>query len=241
MSGIATLRDLPHHPSSDELEGGARRDLDRIHAPHSRVDNVPFVVRHDPVYEAIKRTIDVVLSVAIGAVFLLALPVIAMVIKLDSPGPIFYRQTRVGKDGKLFTIWKLRSMRSDAEKDGAVWATANDDRVTRVGRFMRKTRIDELPQMWNVLRGEMSMVGPRPERPEFVAILESQIPNYLERHQVKPGVTGWAQVCYHYTDSVEETRQKLDYDLQYIDNRNLRLDIAILLRTFRVVVSRNGW
>lgn len=240
MSGIATLRDLPHHPSSDELEVGERRDLDRNHAPHSLAENVPFVVRHDPVWEAIKRTIDVVLSVAIGAVFLLALPVIAIVIKLDSPGPIFYRQTRVGKDGKLFTIWKLRSMRSDAEKDGAVWATANDDRVTRVGRFMRKTRIDELPQMWNVLRGEMSMVGPRPERPEFVALLTEEIPNYTARLAVKPGVTGLAQVRHSYAGSIEDARIKHELDLEYIQLASFGLDLSVLLATIGVLLRLRG-
>ena len=164
----------------------------------------------------------------------------ALAVKLESPGPIIYSQTRVGHFGKTFLVYKFRSMRSDAEKDGAVWAQKGDPRVTRVGRYIRKTRIDELPQLWNVLKGEMSLIGPRPERPEFVSELEKEIPFYSLRHAVKPGVTGWAQVCYPYGSSVDDARRKLEYDLYYAKNISILLDIRILLKTIGVVLFPKG-
>ena len=165
----------------------------------------------------------------------------ALMIKLDSPGPILYRQERVGLGGKGFMCIKFRSMRTDAEKDGvARWASKNDSRITRVGAFIRKTRIDELPQLFSVLRGEMSMVGPRPERPSFVAQLREQIPYYDLRHTVKPGLTGWAQVRYAYGASLEDARKKHQFDLYYVKNNSLLLDLQVLIETVSVVLFREG-
>jgi exopolysaccharide biosynthesis polyprenyl glycosylphosphotransferase len=181
--------------------------------------------------ELFKRGLDIALA-SIG--LLLALPVmlvVAALVKLTSPGPIFYAQTRVGRYGRNFNIYKFRSMRTDAERHGAVWATAGDSRVTPVGTLLRKTRLDELPQLWNILNGDMSFVGPRPERPEFVQDLRKQIPYYDLRHLVPPGLTGWAQVRYRYGASVEDARQKLAYDLFYVRRYSVFFDLAICLRT----------
>ena len=162
--------------------------------------------------------------------------IVAIAIKLESKGPIFYFQERVGLHGKTFKIIKFRSMRTDAESKGAVWALENDPRVTSTGRLIRKLRIDEIPQFINILAGEMSMIGPRPERPEFVCQLEQKIPFYSERHLVKPGLTGWAQVCYPYGASFEDAKEKHQYDLYYIKNQSPLLDTIILFDTFRVVL-----
>jgi exopolysaccharide biosynthesis polyprenyl glycosylphosphotransferase len=163
-----------------------------------------------------------------------------LAVALDSRGPVFYRQERVGRGGRVFGLWKFRSMRVDAEANGAVWAKQNDDRVTRVGRFIRKTRMDELPQLINVLQGDMSFVGPRPERPVFVTQLKEQIPFYGLREAVKPGITGWAQIRYPYGASVEDARNKLELDLYYIKNGSLFLDLAILFHTVRHVLMGRG-
>jgi exopolysaccharide biosynthesis polyprenyl glycosylphosphotransferase len=175
---------------------------------------------------------------------LLASPVMllaAVAIRLDSRGPVLYKQERVGMGGETFMCIKFRSMRTDAEKDGvARWATKNDSRITRVGAFMRKTRIDELPQLFSVLKGEMSMVGPRPERPSFVAQLKEQIPFYDLRHTVKPGLTGWAQVRYAYGASIEDARKKHQFDLYYVKNNSLLLDLQVLIETVSVVLFREG-
>ncbi|WP_119154029.1 TIGR03013 family XrtA/PEP-CTERM system glycosyltransferase [Caldimonas tepidiphila] len=191
--------------------------------------------------QAAKRAFDIVSS---ATLLLLAAPVMlltALAIRLDSPGPVIYRQERVGLGGRSFMCLKFRSMRTDAEKDGvARWATQGDTRVTRVGAFIRKSRIDELPQLFSVLRGEMSMVGPRPERPAFVEQLREQIPFYDVRHSVKPGVTGWAQVRYSYGASVEDARQKHQYDLYYVKNNSLFLDLLVLIETVSVVLFREG-
>ncbi len=191
--------------------------------------------------QMLKRAFDVLTS---SFLLLLASPVMALAaiaIKLDSRGPLIYRQERVGLGGHSFMCLKFRSMRTDAEKDGvAVWATKNDSRVTRVGAFIRKTRIDELPQLISVLKGEMSMVGPRPERPTFVAQLKEQIPYYDIRHSVKPGVTGWAQVRYAYGASVEDALHKHQYDLYYVKNNSLFLDLLVLFETVSVVLFREG-
>lgn len=188
-----------------------------------------------------KRAGDAVFA-ALGLV--IAAPVMLLVaaaIKLTSPGPALYHQVRVGLQGRHFTIHKFRSMRTDAEAGtGAVWAQQNDDRITPVGRIIRKTRLDELPQLWNVLRGDMSFVGPRPERPEFVSSLSEQIPFYGQRHVVKPGVTGWAQVCYTYGASVEDALEKLQYDLFYIKHLSLALDLFVIFKTIQTVVLRRG-
>jgi sugar transferase (PEP-CTERM system associated) len=193
------------------------------------------------VQRLVKRTFDIlcssVLLVLTSPVMLLAV----LAIRLDSPGPIIYRQERVGKGGRGFMCLKFRSMRSDAERDGvARWASKNDSRVTRVGSFIRKTRIDELPQLVSVLKGEMSLVGPRPERPSFVAQLKEQIPFYDVRHSVKPGVTGWAQVRYSYGASLEDARRKHQFDLYYVKNNSLFLDILVLIETVSVVLFREG-
>ena len=154
--------------------------------------------------------------------------------------PVIYRQERVGLNGDCFQVMKFRSMRTDAEAAGAVWASQNDPRVTKIGAFIRKTRIDELPQLFNVLRGEMSFVGPRPERPMFVDELDEKINYYNERHRVKPGITGWAQLCYPYGASIDDAREKLQYDLYYLKNRSLLLDLIILLQTVEVVLIGEG-
>lgn len=188
----------------------------------------------------IKRLLDLVFSIAL---LILTLPVtllVALLIKLDSPGPVFYGQQRYGLNSSIFKILKFRSMVADAEKDGARWAEADDPRITRIGRVIRKTRIDEIPQLWNVMKGEMSFIGPRPERPEFIAMLEKEIPYYELRHLIKPGITGWAQVMYPYGSSVEDARQKLQYDLYYIKNYTILLDFVILLRTLRIIIWQKG-
>lgn len=188
-------------------------------------------------YEVFQRFVDIIVSL-VGLV--VSLPIIAIfgiLIKLDTPGPAFYIQKRVGKGGKVFNIYKLRSMVVNAEKNGARWADKNDDRVTRIGRFIRKTRIDELPQFLNVLKGDMSLIGPRPERPEFTLEFNKEIPGFIERLQVKPGITGWAQVNGGYDISPKE---KLKLDMYYIENRGIKLDIVILLKTIGVLFTGNG-
>ncbi len=187
-----------------------------------------------------KRAFDIVAS---SALLLLAVPVIALfaaLVKLDSPGPAFFRQRRVGLYGEPFELIKLRSMRTDAEKDGAKWAQKDDPRVTRLGKLIRKLRIDELPQAWSVLTGRMSFVGPRPEVPAFVEDLEDKLPFYAERHMVKPGITGWAQVNYPYGASIEDARAKLEFDLYYAKNYTPFLDLLIMLQTLRVILWPEG-
>jgi len=164
-----------------------------------------------------------------------------LAVRLDSKGPIFYTQTRVGKGGRIFKVVKFRTMRADAETlSGPQWASNNDPRVTRVGRFLRTSRLDEIPQMWCVLKGDMAFVGPRPERPEFVEMLSKEIPYYGVRHMVRPGVTGWAQVKYKYGSTVEDSREKLQYDLFYIKNASIGLDLAIMFLTVKTVLLRRG-
>ncbi|MDR1686189.1 MAG: sugar transferase [Desulfovibrio sp.] len=188
----------------------------------------------------LKRASDICFSLALSAAALPVLLAAAAAVRCGSPGPVLYRQRRVGLYGREFTVYKIRSMRLDAEKNGAVWAGKNDPRVTRIGRFIRKTRIDELPQLVNVLKGEMSLIGPRPERPEFVRELSALIPYYDVRHSVKPGITGWAQVCYPYGASVDDARLKLEYDLFYIKNMSLLLEAKIILKTIGVVLFPKG-
>ena len=196
--------------------------------------------RASKITRGIKRGFDTIIA-CIGLI--LAAPLMALTalaVRLDSTGPILYCQERVGKDGRSFTLCKFRSMRTDAEQGTPIWAKDKDDRVTRVGRFIRMTRLDELPQLWNVLRGDMSLVGPRPERPFFVQQLAAEIPFYNTRHVVRPGVTGWAQVKYRYGSSVEDAAEKLRYDLYYIKHQSLFFDITILLDTVKVVLFRMG-
>lgn len=188
-----------------------------------------------------KRTVDVLAASAMLVFFAPLLALVALLIKLDSNGPVLYRQRRVGLDGREFDILKFRSMVVDAEKEGgARWAKTNDSRITRVGRIIRKLRIDEMPQAVNILRGEMSFVGPRPERPEFVRLLEAELPAYALRHRVRPGLTGWAQVKYVYGASVEDARMKLQYDLYYIKHFALWRDLVIMVMTVRVALFGLG-
>ncbi len=192
-------------------------------------------------YPLLKRLMDLVISIMLLPVFFLILPLIALIIKLESKGPVFYIQTRVGLNGRPFCIVKFRTMSNDAEeKTGAVFAQKNDPRVTRFGNIMRKTRIDELPQLYNVIKGDMSLVGPRPERPEHVIRLEKKIPFYRTRHIIRPGVTGWAQVRYHYGSTDDDARVKLQYDLYYIRHQSLSLDINIIVRTIGKVLRMAG-
>ncbi|EPR37249.1 sugar transferase, PEP-CTERM system associated protein [Desulfovibrio sp. X2] len=193
------------------------------------------------VLRGLKRLSDIVLSLVGCVIALPIVPFVILAIKLDSPGPILFRQVRVGQSDRPFTLNKFRTMRQDAEaKTGAVWSQVDDPRITKVGRFLRKSRLDEIPQLYNILVGDMSLVGPRPERPEFVAKLKERIPYYSERHYVKPGLTGWAQVCYPYGSSVEDAIEKLRYDLYYIKNISFTLDIRIILRTVGVVLFGKG-
>jgi sugar transferase (PEP-CTERM system associated) len=189
---------------------------------------------------AAKRLFDIAVSLLLLVLTAPIIALFAVVVKLDSKGPAFFRQTRVGLYGQNFDLIKLRSMRTDAEVNGAQFAQANDPRVTRIGRFIRKVRIDELPQTWSVLKGEMSFVGPRPERPQFVSELEQQLSFYAERHMVKPGITGWAQINYPYGANLEDSRHKLEYDLYYAKNYTPFLDLLILLQTLRVVLWSEG-
>jgi sugar transferase (PEP-CTERM system associated) len=187
-----------------------------------------------------KRAFDITVALL---VLLLSLPIAlaaALAVWLEDRGPVFYRQRRTGQHGRPFEMIKFRSMRMNAESNGATWAAKNDPRVTRVGDFMRKTRIDEIPQVINVLRGDMSFVGPRPERPQFVASLANTIPFYMERHFLKPGITGWAQVSFPYGATEADAREKLGYDLYYVKNYGILFDLVILLRTVEIVVFRVG-
>lgn len=190
--------------------------------------------------QRIKRLIDVVLSVFWLVVFSPILLAVTLLIKLESKGPALFIQKRVGKDEKDFHLIKFRSMYENAEMNGPVWADKNDSRITKVGRWIRWFHIDELPQLWNILRGEMSFIGPRPERPEFISMLEKQIPYYYLRHSVKPGLTGWAQVHYPYGASLDDTEIKLEYDLYYLKNMSLFLDFQIFLKTIGVILFRQG-
>jgi sugar transferase (PEP-CTERM system associated) len=188
-----------------------------------------------------KRTIDLTFSVVLAVLSCPVMLLAAVAIRLESSGPVLYCQERVGENGRPFTLCKFRSMRTDAEKGGTpIWAKDGDDRVTRVGRFIRTTRIDELPQLWNVVRGDMSFVGPRPERPYFVGELAKAIPFYQQRHAVKPGLTGWAQVKYRYGASLEDAMEKLRYDLYYIKHLSVFFDLTIVFDTVKVVLFRKG-
>ena len=250
------------------------------HAPVYRAPRLRELGRTPQLYaevpqwkRVVKRGVDVVSAVVALTGFSIVLPFIALLIKLDSPGPIFYSQVRVGinrrtgdrrrdrsgndgpdrrsasayrdrrrvvAQGQLFTIHKLRTMRNDAEISGAQWAQKGDPRITRVGRLLRKTRLDEVPQFWNVLRGEMSLVGPRPERPPFIEMLTDEVPGYLDRLRFKPGITGLSQVELGYDTNVDSVRNKVDTDVRYITEFGLRRDLWIMLRTVRVVVTGHG-
>lgn len=191
-------------------------------------------------YDSAKIIFDYLLAGVFGVITLLIFPFVAVAIKIQDRGHVFYRQKRTGRFGKTFEIIKFRTMRTDSEKGGAQFATAGDERITKIGKFLRETRIDELPQVINVLRGEMSFLGPRPEQPEFVDKLQNKMPFYNLRHLVKPGLTGWAQINYQYAGTLEENLIKLQYDLFYIKNRSAFLDFLIMLRTFNIFLKRKG-
>jgi sugar transferase (PEP-CTERM system associated) len=187
-----------------------------------------------------RRLLSFAVSFVALVICLPIIPLIILAVRLSSPGPIFFSQTRVGQRGRSFTVFKFRTMRNNAEAQGAVWATKDDPRVTSIGRFMRKTRLDEIPQLWNVLRGDMAFVGPRPERPEFVQWLSQEIPFYDLRHMIRPGITGWAQVRYRYGASLEETKRKLEYDLYYVKHQSIGLDLLIMFETIKTIILRRG-
>jgi sugar transferase (PEP-CTERM system associated) len=197
--------------------------------------------RHKRLLKSTKRLCDITAASVMLVVLFPVMAAVAALVKLTSPGPVVYQQLRVGQHGRVFTIRKFRSMRADAEAaTGAVWATQNDSRITAVGRLIRRSRLDELPQLWNVLIGDMSLIGPRPERPEFVTMLTARIPFYGERHGIRPGLTGWAQVRYTYGASVEDAMEKLQYDLFYMKNMSLSLDLVIAFETAKTVILRRG-
>jgi exopolysaccharide biosynthesis polyprenyl glycosylphosphotransferase len=192
------------------------------------------------IQRVVKRAMDFAAALGLLAVLIpITVPVLILT-AIFQGFPLFYRQERVGQAGRIFTLTKLRSMRNDAEKDGVRWADKNDTRITPIGRWLRLTRLDEIPQLWNVIKGNMSLVGPRPERPEFVSVLEEKIPFYRARLAAKPGLTGWAQIKFGYTNDVDDAKTKLEYDLYYIKNRSVWLDVVILLQTVRVVLARKG-
>lgn len=240
---IAALLDLK--VAGVEIEEGIdfyERESGKVFVPAIRPSDLLFAggARPGRGARAVKRALDVAVS-ALGLI--LALPILAiaaLAIKLDSPGPVLYTQIRAGERGRPFPMHKLRSMRTDAEAAGAVWAAERDPRVTRVGRFLRRTRVDEIPQLWDVLVGSMSLVGPRPERPVFIEALERQIPFFRQRLGVKPGVTGHAQVRCRYGASIEDAREKLAYDLFYIKSMSVWFDLSILIDTVKVVLLRIG-
>lgn len=191
--------------------------------------------------QQIARRLVSTLAAATGLLlFLPFFPFVVLLVRLSSPGPIFFRQVRVGLGGRNFTVYKFRTMRTDAEATGAKWATKDDPRVTGIGRFMRKTRLDEVPQLWNVLRGDMGFVGPRPERPEFVPLLAEKIPYFDLRHMIRPGLTGWAQVRFGYGATMEQNREKLEFDLYYIKHMTLGLDLLIMFETIKTIIRRQG-
>ncbi|TSC74931.1 MAG: Sugar transferase [Parcubacteria group bacterium Gr01-1014_44] len=197
-------------------------------------------------YEVFKRIFDIIFSVIFGVIALFLIPFIALAIKLSSRGPVFFRQTRVGQLGRKFNIIKFRTMIANAPDgsaegaSGAVWAQENDPRITKIGRFLRKTRLDEIPQLWNILKDDMAFVGPRAERPEFHDQLKNEIPFYEERYLIKPGLTGWAQVQYRYGSTIKDAAEKLQYDLFYIKHRSLILDFSVILKTINIVLKQSG-
>jgi exopolysaccharide biosynthesis polyprenyl glycosylphosphotransferase len=236
-------RSLEHRVSFQNLSSFYERLTNKI--PLGAINQVWFLENlsegNKRTYEIAKRVYDIFLSSALGIVTLILCPLIFLAIKLESSGPIFYRQKRLGRLGNNFEIIKFRTMDNDAEKlTGPMWAVDGDPRITRIGKFLRKSRIDELPQLWNILKGEMSFVGPRAERPEFHQKLKENIPFYEERYLIKPGLTGWAQINFRYVSSIDDTAEKLQYDLFYIKNRSLMLDLGIILKTINISLRQAG-
>ena len=242
----ASAEDLARCRYSGLRVFGAAQYCERIlrRIPVHVLDGVQFATADELTQgllrRASKRAFDIVVASALLVLAAPLMAVLVVLIRLDSKGSALYRQDRVGQNGREYPLWKFRSMRVDAEKNGAVWASANDDRVTRVGRFIRKTRMDEIPQVFNVLRGDMSFVGPRPERRVFIDIISRDVPYYALREGVKPGITGWAQIRYPYGASVEDGRNKLEFDLYYVKNGTLFLDLAIIFHTVRHVLLGRG-
>ncbi len=241
---IASLLDLKVHgcnvvewPTFFEMLAG-RIPIDNL-APSYFIFQSGF--RKSSLLLYTRRVLSLLTALALLFILSPLVAVTALLIKIDSPGPVFYTQERVGRRGRTFRIVKFRSMRVDAETaGGAIWATENDPRITRVGRWIRRARIDEIPQLWNVLKGDIGVVGPRPERPEFVQKLEAMIPYYSLRHTISPGLTGWAQVMFTYCGTIEESKEKLQYDLFYIKNMSIKLDLLILFRTVKIVLLGRG-
>ena len=230
-------RFLPKDEALRARHDAGRLQLDQVDL--GALDASPLV-RQTICGAKVKRVLDLGLAGGLIAFTSPLLLAAALAIKAETPGPVFYRQTRVGHDGKRFRLWKLRTMTVDAEAGGAVWAGTQDARVTRVGAILRRTRVDEIPQCFNILGGAMSFVGPRPERPEFTGLLAEAVPHYDRRHLVKPGLTGWAQVNYPYGASVEDAAEKLRYDLYYVQHFSLLLDLCIVVKTLRVAASGRG-
>jgi exopolysaccharide biosynthesis polyprenyl glycosylphosphotransferase len=232
LAGVRVVR--PHDYNERVLRRVSLEDIDEswflFHRP----------LRARRVHAAVKRIVDWTVALLGSLVVCLALPLVAALIRLDDGGPVFFRQERVGRGGRPFRIWKFRTMHVGAEPDGPVWATREDSRVTRIGRVLRVTRLDELPQFFNVLAGDMSLVGPRPERPRFVALLERTVPFYHRRHLMRPGITGWATVRFGYGDSVADKFRSHEYDLYYLKHRSPLLDLEILVRTVFVMMLRKG-
>ena len=214
-----------------------RLDLSRMSVD---LPKAPAVRSFSPLAAAARRRAEIAFCIALLMLTLPVTIIAAIAILIEGGGPVLFRQVRVGLNGLTFDVLKFRTMRTNAEANGPVWATLDDPRVTRVGAFLRKTRIDELPQLFNVMRGDMALVGPRPERPHFVELLASEIPFYHDRALIKPGITGWAQVKFRYGSSVDDARRKLEYDLYYLHHRSLLLDLLILALTVRVVVRLQG-
>ncbi len=235
----ALMRCLAQGAAVTDLDLFIERNLERVNV--TGLSETWFwtydPAHRQPVYFFLKRTSDVVLSLTALLVFAPFAPLIAAAIKLSDGGPIIYQQRRVGRRNQLFSIYKFRTMRMDAEQGGARWATRGDNRVTWLGRWLRRTRVDEVPQFWNILRGDMSFIGPRPERPEFVTVIEAELPFYSYRHLIKPGLSGWAQINYPYGASVDDAREKLAFDLYYLKYASTNLDLLIVLRTFVAMVK----
>ena len=233
--GPHVARLLPSAPAQEHETG--RLPLDAVDVAALR--DSPLA-RYRAAHAVSKRVLDLAMAMALVAFTAPLLLAAALAVRLSGPGPVFYRQVRVGHDGRLFTLLKFRSMRVDAEATGAVWACEADDRVTPAGRILRRTRVDEIPQAFNVIQGSMSFVGPRPERPEFTGLLAEAVPHYEARHLVKPGLTGWAQVNYPYGASVRDAANKLEYDLYYVKHFSLVLDLFIVVKTLKVALGREG-